>query len=262
MKSLKLLALAITTSLALGLAGCGGSSGDDGVAAVKKAGVLKVGVKADVPNFGLKTAGSDEYKGMEIDLSKALAKKILGDENKVQFQTVSSKTRGPLLDNGELDCVIATFTITEQRKKDYNFSTPYYVDAIKLMVKTDSGITSAKQLDGKTLGVSRSATAKKALEPAFKEMGVNIKFAELESHPELKVALDSGRIDCLALDGSILNGYVDKTTTILPERFKEQEYGVATKKDNAAMAKAANDLVEEMKKNGELDKLQEKWGLK
>jgi len=259
----KLTALVLGTLLLASATGCGGSKSSGGaLAKIKKAGVLKVGCKADVPGFGLKDPKTGEYKGFEIDLAKAIAKKIFNDEKKVSFQTVSAKTRGPLLDNGEIDCVVATFTITEQRKKDYNFTEPYYVDAIKLMVKEDSGIKSVKDLNGKIIGVSRSATTKAALEKPLKDLGVQVKFSELESHPELKVALDSGRINCFALDGAILNGYMDDSVILLPDRFKEQEYGIATKKDNTEMAKLVNDLVIEMKKNGEMDQLQKKWGIK
>lgn len=260
-KIFKSIVLALCCSSLL-LGGCGSSSDEGSLTKIKNNDVLKVGVKADVPNFGLKDPATNEYKGLEIDLAKIMAQKILGDPNKVAFQTVSSKTRGPLLDNGEIDCVIATFTITDQRKKDYNFSEPYYVDAIKLMVKKDSGIHGAKDLDGKTIGVSRSSTTKKSIEPVLSEMGVHAKFAELESHPELKVALDSGRIDCFALDGSILNGYMDDSVIILNDRFQEQEYGIATKKDNTELSAFADNLIKEMKANGELDKLQEKWGIK
>ena len=99
----------------------GGSNSSEAkeIKAIKDRGVLKVGVKVDVPKFGYKNAETGKIEGFEIDLAKQVAKKILGDENKVEFQGVTAKTRGPLLDNGEVDMDACTFTITEERKKSY-----------------------------------------------------------------------------------------------------------------------------------------------
>ena len=163
--------LAVFAMSAVLLTGCGSSPaakpGDAAAApdikAIKDRGVLNVGVKVDVPKFGFKDPQTGKIDGMEIDLAKKMAKKILGDENKINVQAVTAKTRGPLLDNGEVDFVIATFTITEERKQSYNFSDPYFSDGVALMVKKSSGIQSLKDLNGKKVGVAQSATSKKAL---------------------------------------------------------------------------------------------------
>ncbi len=254
------------------IAGCGNSTGGDvksqdngntaeskEIQSIKDRGVLKVGVKVDVPKYGYKNPKTGEIEGFEIDLSKQVAKKILGDENKVEFQGVTAKTRGPLLDNGEVDMVAATFTVTEERKKSYNFSDAYLKDGIGLLVKKDLGASSFKDLDGKTIGVAQSSTTKTALEEEVSKQGINPKFSEFGSYPEIKAALDSGRVDCFAVDASILNGYVDDSTVILDDRYNPQEYGIASKKDNTELAKVINEVVNDMKSSGELDKLIEKW---
>lgn len=228
---------------------------------IKAAGVLKVGVKVDVPNFGLKNTSTGETEGFEIDLAKAIAKDLLGDESKVETQAVTAKTRGPLLDNGEVDLVIATFTITDERKKVYNFSDPYYSDAVKMMVKKDSGIKSLKDLEGKTIGVAQSSTSMTAIQDAAKAAGVNVKFDEYATYPEIKAALDSGRVQCFAVDGSILSGYVDDSTVILDEKYAPQEYGVASKLDNKDLAEYVNGVIGQLKSSGELEKMTAKWKL-
>ncbi|AET66231.1 periplasmic component of amino acid ABC-type transporter/signal transduction system [Desulfosporosinus orientis DSM 765] len=238
------------------------SSGEPAdVQAIKDRGVLKVGVKVDVPNFGYKDPKTGEIDGLEIDLAKAVSKKIFGEE-KIEPTAVTAKTRGPLLDSGDVDLVIATFTITEERKKSYNFSDPYFTDGVKLMVKKDSGIKSLKDLDGKKIGVAQSATSKKAIQEAADKIGVKVDFLEFSTYPEIKAALDSGRVDCFSVDGSILFGYLDDTTAILDDSFSPQDYGVASKMGNDGLAKLVNDTIGEMKSSGELDKLVQKWGLK
>ncbi|HWP95445.1 MAG TPA: transporter substrate-binding domain-containing protein [Syntrophomonadaceae bacterium] len=232
------------------------------IKAITDRGVLNVGVKVDVPKFGFKDPKTGNIDGMEIDLARAIAKKILGDEKKINLQAVTAKTRGPLLDNGELDMDIATFTITDERKLSYNFSDPYFTDGVALMVKKDSGIKSLKDLNGKKIGVAQSATSKKAIEDAAAPDGIKVSFLEFGTYPEIKTALDSGRVDCFSVDGAILNGYLDDSVVILSERYSPQNYGIATKKANVALAALVNETVNDMKKSGELDKLIQKWGIK
>jgi len=230
--------------------------------AIKARGVLKVGVKVDVPKFGYKDAATGKVDGFEIDLARAIAAKVLGDPTKIDVQGVTAKTRGPLLDNGEIDLVIATFTITEERKKSYNFSDPYFTDGVGLLVKTAKGFKSLKDLNGKRIGVAQSATTKKAITAAGDAAGLKFEFAEFNSYPEIKAALDSGRVDCFSVDGAILAGYTDKSTTILPDRFAPQDYGIASKLGNDGLAKVVNDTVKALKASGDLDKLVAKWELK
>ena len=220
------------------------------IKAVKDRGVLKVGVKVDVPKFGYRDAKSGEISGYEIDLAKALAGKLLGSSAKVDAQGVTAKTRGPLLDNGEIDLVIATFTITEERKKSYNFSDPYFVDGVGLLVKKEAGYKSLKDLAGKKIGVAQSATSKKAVEAEAARIGVKVNFLEFNTYPEIKAALDSRRVDCFSVDTSILMGYLDDKTVILPDRFSPQSYGIASKLSNKGLAKYVDDFIADFKKSG------------
>ena len=271
----KVLSFALIAILALGLlvAGCGNSapapkadaaksSIPADIKAIKDRGVLKVGVKVDVPKFGYKDPKTGKIDGFEIDLARALAKKILGDETKIDVQAVTAKTRGPLLDNGDIDTVMATFTITEERKKSYNFSDPYFTDGIALMVKKTSGAKSLKDLNGKKIGVAQSSTSRKALQDEADKQGVKVTFLEFGTYPEVKAALDSGRVDCFSVDAAILFGYLEDSVTILPDRFSPQQYGAASKKSNEALAEFLNDTLNDMKKSGEIEKLLQKWGLK
>lgn len=244
--------------------GCGGDAevSANTLEKVKTAGVLRVGVKADVPKFGLLNPETNTYEGFEIDLARILAEKILGDSTKLELTTVNSKTRGPLLDKGDVDMVIATFTITEERKKSYDFSDAYLTDSIGFLVKKDSGIESIKDMDGKTLGVGQSSTTKTDLEGIAKEKGVTLEFSEFATYPEIKSALDAGRVQVLAVDKSMLHGYLDDTTVILEEGFVPQAYGVVIKKGNDELTTLVNETLAEMKDNGEFDALLEKWELK
>jgi putative glutamine transport system substrate-binding protein len=229
---------------------------------IKKNKVLKVGVKEDVPNFGWLNPDTNKHEGFEIEIAQAIAKKILGDASKVKFTGVTAATRGQLLDNGSIDMVLATFTVTQERRLLWDFSELYFTDAIALLVKKNSGFSNFKDLNGKTIGVAQTATTKDALMSAAVTQGITVKFNEYATYPEIKTALDSGRVDCFSVDKAILLGYVEDSVTILPDLFNPQPYGAALKKGNTELLNVVNGVLDEMEKSGELSRLLEKYHLK
>lgn len=248
------------------------SSGDASadVQKIKDAGVLKVGTKVDVPKFGLQNTATGEMEGFEVDLAYEIAGKIFGctaaeakEKKLVAFQGVTAKTRGPLLDNGEVDLVIATYTITEERKESWNFSDPYYTDAVGLLVLKDSGITSCADLDGKIIAVSQGSTTKKVFQEYLDEQGIDVKpeFEEFDGYPSMAAALSAKNVDVFSVDRAILAGYNDDTTIILEDRFAEQDYGVASKLDNKGLAALVNEVVTDLKSSGKIDQMLKDWGI-
>jgi len=256
----KLLSFALVLMLALAVFMPAMAEDSAEVAAIKERGKLLVGVKADVPGFGYQELGG-EFEGLEIDLAHKLAEVILGDANAVEFTAVTAKTRGPLLDTGELDMVIATFTIKPDRILQYDFSKPYFVDAIGLLVMKDSGIASFADLNGKTIGVAQAATTKDALQAAADTAGMAVEFAEFPTYPDIKAALESGRVACFSVDKAILMGYLDDSTVLLPDSFSAQPYGVAVKKGNTGLLAVVDDTIAAMRADGSMDALVSKNNL-
>lgn len=261
-------AAAADTTAAAGDAASGDVSAD--IQKIIDAGVLKVGTKVDVPKFGMQNTATGEMEGVEVDLAYEIAGKIFGctaEEAKanklVAFQGVTAKTRGPLIDNGEVDMVIATYTITEDRKLSWNFSTPYYTDAVGLMVLKDSGINSIEDLDGKVIAVSQGSTTKDGFNTYVAEQGIDVKpeFEEFDGYPSMAAALASKNVDVFSVDRAILAGYNDDSTTILPDRFAEQEYGVASKLDNKGLAELVDGVVRDLKDSGKMDEMLKGWGI-
>lgn len=249
-----------TSALAAATLALGGAAGGlAGCAADPN--VLRVGTKIDVPGFGFQNPETGNIEGMEVDIARELAKRIKGSPDALKVTGVNVTTRGAMLDNGTLDATLATFTITEARKKSYNFSRPYYTDHIGVLVKKSSGIVDLKDLDGKTVGVALSATTRDKLTAAGDEIGIHMNFAEYSTYPEIKIALVTGRVDAFSVDRSILNGYVDNSTMLLDAQFAPQEYGVATKKSNTELADQVDAAIGAMADDGTLTALQERWGL-
>ena len=228
------------------------------VQAIVDRGVLWVGVKTDVPGFGYQDVLTEEYSGMEIDLAQQIAQS-LGLE-RVEFTAVTAATRGQLLDSGDIDMVIATFTITDERRDSWNFTTPYYTDAVSLLVKTDSGISDYADLEGRVIGVSTGSTSMESLITAAAENGVTLtqadNFSEYATYPEIKTALDAGRVDAFCVDGSILSGYLDDSVEIMDSiRFSPQEYGIATALSNTGLAEYLDGLINTWLDDGTIDQI-------
>lgn len=226
---------------------------------IVKKGTLNVGVKQDVPNFGYYSAKTNTYQGMEIDLAKKIAKEL---KVKVNFIAVTPQTREALMDNGTIDMLIATYTITDERKASYAMSTPYYYDQIGFLVLKDSGINKISDLNGKTIGVSQGASTKAALQEYASANNLKFNYVQLGSFPELAVSLYAHRVDAFSVDKSILSGYESKKTKTLKEGFKTQEYGIASSKSNQELIDYTNDLIAKWQKDGSLQKLYNKYHLK
>ena len=262
------------------LVGCGGSS-DSGngsssdatskLQTIKDRGKLAAGVKADVLGYGYLNTETNEYEGLEIDLCYQVAAAVLGvsyDEAKeqklVEFTTVTPKTRGPLIDNDTLDIVCATYTITDERLEDWDFSDPYRTDHVGIMIMKSSGMSSMADLDGKIIGVSQGSTTKDAILAMLEDEGIDAtpEFKEYADYPSINSALESGNIDAFAMDRSTLNTYMnDQKELLQPEiEFGEQNYGIATKK-GSDLSEVVNETVNELLDNGWLDEEAETWNL-
>ena len=233
-------------------------SNSDQVQAIIERGVLRVGVKQDVPNFGYKNPDSGEFEGLEIDIARKIAKKL---NVNIEFTPVTAQTRGPLLDNGQVDLVIATFTITEERKLLYNFTTPYYTDAVGFLVNKDSGIKTFTDLNGKTIGVAQGSITRTLISELADKYGIAVNFAELGSYPELSVSLRAHRTDAFSVDQSILSGYIGSKSELMDFSFSASDYGIVTKLSNKDLNNYLNSLVEKWTSDGSLQAIYDANGL-
>lgn len=233
-------------------------SNSDQVQAIIERGVLRVGVKQDVPNFGYKNPDSGEFEGLEIDIARKIADELGVD---IEFTPVTAQTRGPLLDNGQVDLVIATFTITEERKLLYNFTTPYYTDAVGFLVNKDSGIKTFTDLNGKTIGVAQGSITRTLVSELADKYGIAVNFAELGSYPELSVSLRAHRTDAFSVDQSILSGYIGSKSELMDFSFSASDYGIVTKLSNKDLHNYLNSLVEKWTSDGSLQAIYDANGL-
>ncbi len=232
-------------------------------------GVLRVGVKADVSGFGFQDALTGEYTGMEIELA-ALIADYLGVD--IEYTAVTAATRGELLNDGSIDCVLATFTITDERRETWDFTTAYYTDAVTVLVEDASGITDLSGLVGTTVGVSSGSTSAKALVAAMIEAGVvdgtdydaetfdaatwteGVTFLQYADYPSISTALSAGEVSSFCVDKSILSYYKTEGRSYIEDNFSPQEYGICTTLDSE-MSDLCEELVTTWLADGTIDAL-------
>ena len=232
-------------------------------------GVLRVGVKNAVLGFGFQDELTGEYTGMEISLARKIAEYLGVD---VEFTAVTAATRTELLDSGDIDCVLATFTITEERRKSWDFTTPYYTDYVTVLVEDASGIKTLADLAGKKVGVSSGSTSAKALVKAMIEAGVipgdnfdadtfdpatwteGVSFAQYDDYPTISTALSAGEVDAFCVDKSILAVYHTEGRSYIEDKFSPQEYGIATTK-GSGMSALCEELITGWLADGTIDGL-------
>lgn len=235
------------------------SSEDAKISEIKERGEVRIGVKTDVPFFGHITPGEKEPEGLEIDIANDIAKNVFGDDITVTFVPTTAITRETLLKNEEIDFVIATFTITEERKESMNFSRPYYIESVGFLVRNDSDINSIADIDGKVVGASLSSTAFTKLEASPNDLNIEYKLVGAASYPEIAKKLENKEIDVMTTDKSILYGYLNDNTRLLEDGFFPQEYGIATKLENTGLAKKIDSHLKSMEDNGKLNEIIDSW---
>ncbi|MGG0176404.1 transporter substrate-binding domain-containing protein [Gottfriedia acidiceleris] len=251
----------VSTTAALVLAGCGGkddSKSKDALARIKDDKKIVFGVKYDTRLFGLKNPSTGKVEGFDIDLSKALAKEMFGDDVKPEYIEVTSKTRVGLLNNGKVDAVVATMTINEERKKEVDFTDVYFNAGQSLLVKKGSKVHGLDDLKKgtKVLAVKGSTSAVN-----IRQKAPDTTVLEFENYAEAFTALKAGKGDALTTDDSILYGMKeeDPSFDLVGGTFTEEPYGIAVKKGNKDLVDALNKALKSLKDSGKYDEIKNKW---
>lgn len=217
-----------------------------------------VGISFDSKPFGFKDADG-QIKGMEADLAREIAKRLLGSKNKVVFKNVTSQDRIKAAMSGDVDMVISTMTITPERKKLVKFSAPYFIAGQAICVKKDSKIDSIYDLMNKKVIVILGTTGEKNI----KRIVPNVLIQGYVNNSDAINAFKSGSGDAITTDDALLQGLVMANTnyTILPKRLTKEPYGIAFKKSmyTNSFVHKINKIIKEMRLDGTLQAIKDKW---
>ncbi|MFX3633990.1 MAG: transporter substrate-binding domain-containing protein [Candidatus Pristimantibacillus sp.] len=251
---------AVSVLLAMSVAGCGKdsspASGKEGKS-VKDMDKIVVGIGSDAFPFGYVDTADNQTKGFDLDIATAIVKDILGDEKKIEFKDVNGKTRIPMLKNGDIDIIVKTMTITEERKQEVDFSDPYFSAGQSLLVPEGSAITGVQDLAGKKVIAVKGTRDGKAISEKAPEAVVS----EYENLGEAFTALSTGKGDVLTTDNAILMGLALENPgyKLVGGVLAEEPWGIAVRKGDKEMLDAVNAALKKLQDTGEYAVIYEKW---
>jgi glutamate transport system substrate-binding protein len=251
-------------TMALTVAACGGSDSDSGstgggsgasgiVGKAEKDKKLTIGVKADQPGLGIQTGST--YTGYDIEIAKIIAKGLGVEESGITWKTTVSANREPYIQQGQVDLVIATYSITDERKQKVNFAGPYYIAGQDLLVPTASTITGPEQLAGKKVCSVSGSTPAKRIQSDYKDAQLQ----QFDSYSKCVTALAGGQVDAVTTDDIILAGYAAQDQyagkfKVVGKPFSTEPYGIGLKKDDTAGCNKINDILKAAAADGSYKK--------
>ncbi|MDX8364313.1 transporter substrate-binding domain-containing protein [Cytobacillus sp. IB215665] len=255
--------LGLISILVIGLlAACGtkDESADNGQAAEGDATekVLKMGTSADYAPFEyIDTANGDEIIGFDIDIANAIADK-LGYE----LEIVDSDFNGLIaaLQSNKFDFVISGMTPTEERKKNVDFTDVYYVANHMIVTTKDSGIESVEDFGGKVVGVQLGSIQEELANELAETSDITVE--SRNRIPELIQELQIGRFDVAIIEDTVAKGYLEKNDNLTGHTIEAdaEEAGSAIAfPKGSELTEEFNSALNELKENGELEKLIIKW---
>jgi glutamate transport system substrate-binding protein len=207
-------------------------------------GKITIGVKIDQPGIGFKAPGADAPEGIDIEVGKILAGALGINEDDIKWVETVSDNREPFLQQGNVDLVLASYSITDERRAVVGQAGPYYVTGQQLLVREDDKdkITGPDALkDIKVCSVEGSTS----LQRVEDEYGAKpVPFA---TYSECVEQLKSETVDAVTTDGAILLGYAAEdpdALEVVGDPFSEERYGVGYKKDAEGMCDFINETLQ------------------
>jgi ABC-type amino acid transport substrate-binding protein len=221
---------------------------------IAKRGKLIIGVKYDVPLFGLKDPVSGRVDGFDVALGKEIGKALGLQENQIEFVEAVTANRIPFLLEDKTDMVISTFTINAMRKEQIDFSRPYYKAGQSMLVKRENTtIRTAADMNGKNVCAQAGSTS----EMNVMRVAPQANMLPLQVVSACVQSLKDGRVEVVSTDDIQLAGFAaaDNTLKLVGGQFTEELYGVGIKKGKADMVKFVDDLIAQMLQDGRWEKI-------
>ncbi|MET0133745.1 MAG: glutamate ABC transporter substrate-binding protein [Kibdelosporangium sp.] len=227
------------------------------MAKIKERGRLIAGVDQNTYLFGFRNPATNSLEGFDIDMVRQVAKALFGDENKVQYKVISSRDREPVLEKGEVDIVVRTYTINCDRLQKVGFSTVYYTTGQRVLVDKRSSVASMDDLAGKKVCANSGSTSltQLAKHPA-KPVPVSV-----INWSDCLVLLQQGQVQAMSTDEPILAGMAaqDPNLKIVGPKLTDEPYGIGIPKANADMVRYVNAVLDKIRGDGSWQSSYNQW---
>lgn len=211
------------------------------MATLNEAGSITIGTKFDQPLFGLR-GPSGNPEGFDVEIGKLIAAGLGIPEDKIQWTEAVSANREPFIEKGEVDIVVATYTINDERKKVIDFAGPYYSAGQDLLVLQGNpeNITGIDDVVGKPVCSVTGSTSEQNL----KDAGVEV--LATDTYSNCLEPLRQGKVVAVSTDNVILAGLADQNQgefEVIDQPFTEEPYGIGLKKGDRAFQAFINDTL-------------------
>jgi glutamate transport system substrate-binding protein len=209
-------------------------------------GTLIVGIKFDQPGLGLKNPDGT-FSGFDVEVAKYVADQLGVPADGIEFKEAKSAEREGLIERGEVDYIVATYSITDTRKEKVNFAGPYFIAAQDLLVKSDNtDITGPESMAGKILCSVTGSTSAQKVKDTY---AADVALQEYGTYTECVEALRSGAVDAVTTDNVILAGYAAQypgELKVVGQGFSIENYGIGLKKGDVAGTARINAAISSM----------------
>ncbi|PZF81934.1 transporter substrate-binding domain-containing protein [Jiangella anatolica] len=204
------------------------------------------------PVFALQDPATGRISGFDAGIAQLLAKYILGEPN-VETKTSGAETRESLLQNGSVDVVVSTYSITEARDRLIDFSTPYYIAQSGIVVRSDE----TRIEDAGDLAGMKVATQPGAAEEALRRGIPEAEPILFETSSECLEALRQGRVDAWSQNNaSLLSKIVQETDVmLLPATYGTVEFGIGMSEDDPEFKEIVDEFVRTIVADGTWQRL-------
>ena len=217
------------------------------MAKIRARGYLIAGVDQSTYHFGFLNPLTGQIEGFDIDMIRAVAQAIFGDPGKVQFKAISDAQRKPDVEDGTVDIVAHTMTITCDRLKDIDFSSVYFDAHQRVLVLKNSSATSLDDLHGQKV-CATSGSDSVARISARKAIPVQVPY-----WTDCLVLLQQGEVAAVSTDDSILDGLAaqDPWTKLVGPPLTDEPYGLAISKQHPEFVRFVNGVLQQLRTNGQ-----------
>lgn len=223
--------------------------------------VFVVGINKDSRPFGYIDDETTNITGFDADLIRELSKHIFSSDKIVRFEEVTPSNRILKLNAKEVDVVISTMTINQERMRVVDFSNPYFMAGQAVLVQNDSNIRTGKDLNYKKIGIVLGTTASENI----KYIAPHAIITGFKNYKDAFKELVNGNIDAISTDDVILQGIIAQNPEykILPDRYSTEFYGIALRKDenSQSLKEEINKALAILEKTGKLKKLEKKYNI-
>jgi glutamate transport system substrate-binding protein len=237
--------------LALAAVASGCTSGSSRTAAHDAAdGKLTVGIKFDQPGLGL-AMKDGSFSGFDIDVARYVAGKLGVKPTGITFREAPSAQRERLIQNGAVDMVVASYSITDDRKQQVDFAGPYYIAGQSLLVRSDNTtITGPQSLGGRKLCTVKGSTSAQDIQKNFAH---DVNLQEYDTYSLCVEALKARAVDAVTTDDIILAGYAAQNPgqlKLVGQPFTTERYGIGLRKGDNESRDKVNNAIQAMIDDG------------